>query len=305
MRTWPYLLMLPCVAILLYLELYRSSPQVMVRYAGLLPTPTPAPEYREPKRGRCVQTVSVGVVDTGIDYNHNDIAPYVDSRVGFNFVDRKALPFDDHGHGTHVAGLIVSQWKASDDVCLRLYSLKYYEPLGRGYLNLPRSTEALRHASHLGLDLLNYSGGGLDPSPAEREAVKELTDGGTLFVSAAGNDGMKAPYYPAAYGLQGQVTVASAERVRRSLLPSSNYGQWFEFATIGLGLRSTLPNNQYGTMSGTSQATAIITGMLAVFIAQDTGPRTGRSQRILQKLRERCRPIDGVTCGYVEPFRAP
>lgn len=281
------------------------TPKIMVQYDNILPTPTPAPVWNVPDRPSCKRMISVGILDTGIDYNHNDLVQYVDDRVGVNYVDKTQLPFDDHGHGTHVAGLIVAQWKsqAATAVCLRLYALKYYE-IG-SYLNLSRSTEALNQAVGIGLDILNYSGGGLDESPPEKAAIERITRRGTIFVSAAGNDGLEARYYPAAYGIPGSVGVASTYRDKKALLPSSNYGVWFDFATIGLGLRSSLPNNHYGTMSGTSQATATISGMLAVLLAQDQGDTEGRRGRVLSKLRSLCQPLKGVSCGYIQPFAAP
>lgn len=289
--------------ILLYFVVART--QKDVKYVPLINRPAPSvPVWNPPHRTTCSKIVSVGIVDTGIDYTHNDLIPYIDDRVGVNYVDPKILPFDRYGHGTHIAGLIVAQWTSGKRKgCLRLYSLQYYDRIS-GYANLWRSTMAIEGATSLGLDLVNFSGGGLDPSTSEKSAVEKLVNSGRLLVSAAGNDGREVPYYPAAYNLEGQVTVASTDR-QHQLLPSSNRGKWFEFATVGLRLKSTVPSDRYETMSGTSQATAIVTGLLATILDADDGPVEGRQKRALEQLRQRCKPLAGVNCGFVEPLAAP
>lgn len=263
----------------------------------------------------CSNEVVVAVIDTGIDYTHPEVASslwinrgetgaweppaslkqlttcrdkscngidddgngFVDDVAGWDFVHEVPLPYDTHGHGTHIAGIIAGAAAngSSAGVCpnVTIMPLKYYDNSGSGYNNLANTVRAIQYAVRNGAQIINYSGGGADPAASERAAVEEANRRGVLFVAAAGNDGHDnrfAPYYPASYGVENIVSVASLNREGK-LLPSSNYGRTVQVAAPGLGILSTLPEGKYGTMSGTSQATAFVTGAAALLLSQVKG----------------------------------
>lgn len=255
---------------------------------------------------RCNPSLIVAVIDTGIDYNHpslknsiwrnpgengpwtppanyvgsctdkncngidDDGNAFVDDSMGWDFVNEVPLPYDVHGHGTHIAGIIaaVPTDTRITGICpgATIMPLKYYDNSGLGYNNLQNLVRAIQYATKMGAKIINYSGGGADSAPSEREAIKEALSKGILFVSAAGNEShdlSKTPYYPASYPMDNIVSVAAFAQDGQ-LLPSSNYGQPLpQLAAPGLSVISTLPNGRYGTMSGTSQATAIVSGLAA------------------------------------------
>lgn len=261
----------------------------------------------------CSPDVVVAVIDTGIDYTHKELIDsvwvnpgesgawepppalknkiacrdrgcngvdddgngFVDDVVGWDFVHDIPLPFDTHGHGTHIAGIISggsANGVGTTGVCPRvgIMPLKYYDNSGAGYNNLNNTVRAIHYAVQNGAQIINYSGGGADPAPAERIAIEEARKRGILFIAAAGNDGHnndQTPYFPQSYPLDNIVGVASLNR-QNQLLPSSNFGKSVDIAAPGLGILSTLPEGRLGTMSGTSQATAFVTGAAALLASQ-------------------------------------
>ena len=122
----------------------------------------------------------------------------------------------------------------------------------------------------MGAQIINYSGGGADPAMTERMAIEDAQRNGILFVAAAGNDGHnndQTKYFPASYPLDNIIGVASVNQ-QNMLLPSSNFGRSVHLAAPGLGILSAMPEGKFGTMSGTSQATAFVTGAAALLASQ-------------------------------------
>ncbi|MGE3387239.1 MAG: S8 family serine peptidase, partial [Bdellovibrionales bacterium] len=112
-----------------------------------------------------------------------------------------------------------------------------------------------------------------DPSPEERRAVELAQKQGILFVAAAGNERSNSDvkaYYPADYDLTNVISVTAIDK-RKTVLPTSNYGESsVDIAAPGNDIYSTLPKGQYGYMTGTSQATAFVTGVAALVMANNS-----------------------------------
>jgi subtilisin family serine protease len=122
----------------------------------------------------------------------------------------------------------------------------------------------------MGAHIINYSGGGLEPSNEERAAIEYAEKKGILFIAAAGNERSNSDvhkYYPADYGLSNIISV-TAINPSNQVLPSSNYGvETVDIAAPGQNILSTLPGSTYGFMTGTSQATAFVTGAAVLVMA--------------------------------------
>lgn len=206
----------------------------------------------------------------GIDDDKNG---FIDDVHGWNFVNNSKILTDTHGHGTHIAGIIGAEGNNKGSIGIApkvsMMILKYYDPRTPTD-NLKNTIAAIKYASKMKANIINYSGGGLEYSEDEKKAIKEAQSAGILFVAAAGNEHSnsdKHKYFPADYGLSNIISV-TAINPKTQVLSSSNYGvETVDIAAPGEEIKSTLPNNAYGTMTGTSQATAWVSGAAAVVMA--------------------------------------
>lgn len=235
-----------------------------------------------------IQTqVVVGIVDTGVDYNHPDLRDnmwknpgeiagnnrdddgngFIDDVYGFNFVNNTGNPMDDNAHGTHVAGTIAASLNNSQGVAgiasgaAKLMALKFLDANGSGtYANAIRALNYATMMSGRGVNLkvLNNSWGGYGNVPALEDAVNTTNVAGMLFVAAAGNetndnDGeFKA--IPASYTANNIISVAATNNLDQ-LASFSNYGATtVDLAAPGVGILSTTPGNRYQSFNGTSMA---------------------------------------------------
>ena len=223
--------------------------------------------------------VVVAVIDTGIDPAHPFIKDNLylpgknvtSSNYGLDFSKNftsKNAPMDTHGHGTHVSAIIKSVYPG-----VKLLVLKYYNPTATGQDNLKSTIAALNYAVSQKVDIINYSGGGPEPSTEELQILKRAEEQGILVVAAAGNeeadiDVRQNAYYPASYGLSNIITVAAHDQQLR-LLPTSNYGKKsVDIIAPGVRINSALPFGRSGTLTGTSQATAFVSGVAALIKSQ-------------------------------------
>lgn len=229
--------------------------------------------------------VVVAVIDTGIDPDHKDLSkniwhdPQNAATFGWNYVTNRPNPKDEHGHGTHVAGIIGAMSDPATGISgvahrVSIMPVKYYSDANPGSVNLRNTVQAIHYAIDHGAKIINYSGGGPEFSEDEYLAIKKAEAHGVLFVAAAGNerqdtDVRKNYYYPSAYGLKNIISVAATD-IRNNLLQSSNWGKGkVEVAAPGENIYSTLPGGRYGYMSGTSQATAFVSGVAALLLSQN------------------------------------
>lgn len=233
--------------------------------------------------------IVVAIIDTGIDESHPDLKDHlwrnqnekingldddgnglIDDIHGWDFTSNTHILKDNHGHGTHIAGIITG---AAPSVQLMI--LKYYDPNTTPSDNLKNTVLAIEYAIKNGAHIINYSGGGTTPSKAEEAVIHSAQDQGILFVAAAGNersDADKKGFYPASYPLNNIISVTAID-THESILNSSNYGRVsVDMAAPGKNIYSTLPNGKYGEMTGTSQATAFVTGAAALLLSSRPDP---------------------------------
>ncbi len=249
-----------------------------------------APEAWEITKGS--RDTIIGIIDTGLDYNHPDLAAnrwvnpgeiagngvdddnngVVDDVYGYSAFSNNGDPFDGEGHGTHVAGTIGAagdngvgvvgvNWNAT------LLPCQFLGPDGTG--STAGAIACINYFTNLKLNhginvrATNNSWGGGGYSEALKLAIKAGNDAEILFIAAAGNSAQNAdvtPHYPAGYDLPGIVAVASTDR-NDNLSSFSTYGPTtVDVAAPGSAILSTLPGNTYGSLSGTSMATPHVAG---------------------------------------------
>ncbi len=252
------------------------------------------------------KSIVVAVIDTGIDATHPDLKPNLWKApgteksatpvYGWDFVTKAANPMDYHGHGTHIAGIIgaIANQKtgtAGVNQQVQIMPVRYYSESAPGSVNLANTIKALHYAIDNGARIINYSGGGPEYSEEEFQAMKKAESKGILIVAAAGNDHHNTDvedyrYYPAAYqlkGLKNIITVASIDSEDR-ILPSSNWGvQSVDVAAPGEGILSTIPGGRYGKMTGTSQATAFVSGIAALVLSKAPNLNPVQVKEIIMK----------------------
>jgi subtilisin family serine protease len=154
--------------------------------------------------------------------------------------------------------------------------LKYYDPKTGGEDNLQNSVQAILYAVRMKAQIINYSGGGADPSADEAAALKLAEKHGIVVVAAAGNEKSNSDihkYYPASYRLSNIISVTALDE-NQEVLPSSNYGSSVDIAAPGKSIESTIPGGGYGKMTGTSQATAFVTGTIALLLSDSHHTQT-------------------------------
>ncbi len=240
------------------------------------------------------RNVLVAVLDSGVDYNHPDLADniwtnpgetmngvdddgngFVDDLHGWNFVDNNNTPIaDDRSfHGTHVAGTVGAVGNNGIGISgqaqlVRLLPLKFLGADGSGF-----SSDAIRgidYAIQKGAHIINNSWGSGSRSTALSQAIDRARQAGILFVAAAGNSSRNNDvnaFYPSNYPQDNIVRVAATD-VRDRLASFSNYGSSrVDVGAPGANIYSTKNGGAYQNLSGTSMATPLVSGLLATMLA--------------------------------------
>ncbi len=245
--------------------------------------------------------VKVAVIDTGIDTEHpylqdvlwrnpgetgldeqgrdkatngidDDNNGFVDDVFGWNFLNDSNDLTDFTGHGTHVTGVIKNAIETNitdPGTRIQVISLKYSAPDANGFQKLRAFVRSIRYAIDAGVDVINISGGGYAPHHEELRILKEAEKRGIWVVAAAGN---KAPdrksqrFYPAAYPLKNILSVTAVDALGKPLLSSNTNPGKLNFSAPGYQVLSSLPAATFGPRTGTSQAAAYVSGVLAARI---------------------------------------
>ncbi|HYB94017.1 MAG TPA: S8 family serine peptidase, partial [Vicinamibacterales bacterium] len=247
----------------------------------------------------------VAILDTGIDFFHPDLAANVFAAPrrfsvtlgsttvtcetgthGFNALNNSCLPFDDGGHGTHVAGIIGAVGNNNIGVTgvnwtTTLMAIKVLAADGTGTTTdaIKGIDFAIKAKAALGADanirVINASWGGGDYSQALRNEIEAANGADMLFVAAAGSGGNNTdavPHYPASLPGDNILSVAAVNN-RGTLASFSNYGAAsVDLAAPGGPTLSTLPSNKYGSLSGTSMAVPHVSGAAALVLAHCPSP---------------------------------
>jgi subtilisin family serine protease len=279
------------------------------------------------------QTI-VAVIDTGVDYNHRDLANsmwvneselngadgvddddngYVDDIYGYNFVYNNNDPLDDYGHGTHCAGIIAAEGNNGLDTIGvawtgKIMAIKFLGSRGDG------STEdaalSVYYAVANGADVISMSWGSEMESDVLEDVLDYAHSQGLILVAAAGNSNSDEPQYPGAY--RHVISVAATDR-KDEKASSSNYGPWVDIAAPGesiLSLRAS--GTSYGTsfdqyttrVSGTSMAAPHVSGACALLLSANPFLRYSELYDILVRTTDPISPEVSTSGGRLNLFKA-
>ncbi|MGB3511209.1 MAG: S8 family serine peptidase [Microcoleaceae cyanobacterium] len=266
--------------------------------------------------------VVVGVIDTGIDYTHPEIANniwvnpgeiadngidddengYVDDVHGYDFAYGDSDPFDGDSHGTHVSGTIAAEgnnelgvvgvnWDAD------LMALKFLDDGGSG--STFNAILAIEYATMMGADLTNNSWGGGGFSQGLYDAIAAAGAADSLFIAAAGNDYGNDndifPSYPASYDLENIIAVASTDH-NDNLSIFSNIGATsVDLGAPGSDIYSTVPGGGYASFNGTSMATPHVSGVAALVLAENPDLSQEEVKEIILNSADPIDALDGIT----------
>lgn len=260
--------------------------------------------------------VAVGVVDTGV--GRHAALHLAGGRNTTGESPRRSS--DWHGHGTHVAGVIAARangWRRGEAPAAALHAYRVFEEDAEAASSFAIST-AIKQAAVDGCDLINLSIGGGPADGAIRDAVDQAWAMGSVCVAASGNDGRGQVDYPARYprtlavsaiGLEGSwpegaAQVAHVGRHRGMQIGGktvffatfSNRGSKVALTSPGVGIVSTIFNDRWGVMDGTSMATPVATGVLARRLAATPAVRdlprdARRSEAILALARAHAQDV--------------
>ena len=264
------------------------------------------------------KSVLVAILDSGIsiengNLSHQDLNDSDRFFLGRDLVNNDQDPSDDHGHGTHVAGIasaiinnntgVTGLWPGS------VLIIKVFNASNDGSSITLKDgiLAAVDFANNLGAHLIiNYSGGGPD-SQTKRTAVEYARDNGALIVAAAGNNFGGNIIFPAAYSTQYSNVIAVGAVDRDHTRPSfASRGPQMTVVAPGVDVLSTLPNyfvtlnnqgkqTKYDLLNGTSQAAPLVSA-LAALIWSKWPDLTAAEVR--DKITQSATPISGSSNDY-------
>ncbi len=242
--------------------------------------------------------VIVAVVDTGVDYSHEDL----DGKVikGYDYVNSDDDPMDDESHGTHVAGTIAGVTNNGIGIAgvswgAKILAVKVLDENGSG--TTFRVAQGIKYAADNGAKIINLSLGGYGSSLTMSDAIAYAQGKGCVIVAAAGNDNCDTPHYPSCYQKVIGVGATDSFDVKSGF---SNYGWYVDVAAPGSSILSCYSiNGGYAYGSGTSMATPHVAGLAALIASRYPG-RTGDqlARSIMRAVDDLGAPGRDDTYGY-------
>lgn len=230
--------------------------------------------------------VRIGVIDTGIDYNHPDLKNSVAK--GVNIINPASLPYDDNGHGTHIAGTIAAAGGIQGMIGVApramIYPVKSFSYDGSAYVSdiILGIDWCIRNKMHV----INMSFGMKSRSSALQSIIKKAYSENIVVVASAGNDKKNRTVdYPARY----HQTISVGATGRNGKIASfSNRGPHIDLYAPGERVHSSWLGGGYREMSGTSMATSHVSGTIALLLSLKPGLKPDEIKR---RLRRASRPI--------------
>ncbi|ARV61746.1 peptidase S8 [Nostocales cyanobacterium HT-58-2] len=256
-------------------------------------------------KGYTGQGVVVAVLDTGVDFKHDDLKGniwtnskeiagngkdddgdgYIDDVYGWNFADNNNNTLDNNGHGTHVSGTIAGQNNGFGVTGVaydaKIMPVKVLDAEGSG--SYSSISQGIYYAVDHGANVINLSLGGSSGDDTLQTAIKYASSKGVIVVMAAGNDGGFQPGYPARYAEQWGIAVGAVDQ-NNNMADFSNRAGMSPLTYVtapGVDIYSTVPDNKYASYSGTSMATPHVAGVVALMLSANHNLTDGQVRQII------------------------
>jgi subtilisin family serine protease len=252
--------------------------------------------------------------ENGIDDDGNG---YPDDFVGWNFLNDDERqdndPDDPDGHGTHVAGLAAARTDNGEGVAAISWNVKILPCSGSNsesdnVVEFPLN--CVIYLAEKGADIINMSWGSATPSQLRRDVMDYAQDLGSLLVASAGNERTSDLHYPSS--LPGVVSVTAVSSTQ-TIASYANFGISVDVSAPGgagfNGMESTLPDSDYGELSGTSMSSPVVAGIFA--LVKSMNP-TWSNERLIEQVVGTADDIDDINTyraglmgdGHVNAYRA-
>ena len=204
--------------------------------------------------------IVVAVIDTGVDSTHEYLRGKVLS--GYDFINNDNDPYDDHNHGTHVAG---TDCDVTNGLNIKILPVKVLAESGYGTNLLVAS--GIQYSVNNGAKVINLSLSSQSGTSSEYldTVVSQAVANNVCVVVAAGNSSMDAAYFCPAHNSDA-ITVSAIDSYD-NLASFSNYGNGIDVAAPGVGIYSCIPGGKYTSYDGTSMASPHIAGVCALLRA--------------------------------------
>ncbi len=241
-------------------------------------------------------TVLIGIVDTGVDWTHPDLAANVwydhGTRSGTDLGGENGTPDNDprednsnlnRYHGTHVAGIACAVTNNRTGIASIGFNCSFIPVKAsrgdkrdaNGYPYIYYGYEGIKYAADKGAWVINCSWGGFDYSNLGQEIINYALSKGALVVAAAGNDGQLTDYYPASFN--GVLSVGWSETDSDAIFPLSNYGRSVDVFAPGTSILSTWQktpfvfDSLYHRISGSSMSSPLVAGLAGLVFSMRRG----------------------------------
>ncbi|MFC2150705.1 S8 family serine peptidase [Calditrichota bacterium] len=242
-----------------------------------------------------------GVIDDD-DYNNedDDNNGYVDDFWGWDRYSQDNNPDDTYGHGSHCAGIACAETDNDRGVASPGFNCSIMVYRAGGGVTVDYGYAGIYYCADNGAQVISMSWGNNQYSNQGQDIINYAYERDVMIFAATGNDYSNQEFYPAAY--ENVISVAATTTGDRKA-DFSNYGDWVDCSAPGTGILSTVPNNSYGYMQGTSMACPMAAGVGALIRA--TYPRLSNDEA-MELLYEGCEDArdDGLGVGRVNAYKS-
>lgn len=215
----------------------------------------------------------------GIDDDNNG---FIDDYMGWDFTDRLGFPFDstggdylnwdnnpydDHGHGTFIAGIAGAETNNSIGIAgtapnIKILNLRAFDP--GGYGEEDDVAAAILYAIKMNAKVINMSFGDNSFSLVLRDVIQYAYSQNLVLIASAGNSGSNLPHYPSGYS---EVICVGNSTSDDFVAASSNWGSTIDLVAPGTGILTTARNNGYASINGTSASAPFVSATAALILS--------------------------------------